>query len=282
MPNNRPSKTRRRNINAPFVFGSEDEVRMWDKERGSVYVKMKQVFANRDIPHLGVKVGDEGGWMCRDSKMCENSWIGPETRLYKSSLYSSYIPGETKVSHCDIFRSNVFGYGNLRESDIHGSTITGTIVQRSIIRDSNVECDQIEQSKIYECYVRLRDSQGYRYEKIQNREYNRLILFENVPQLTFLDRHEVKVLYLDIKRGPIVRVGCTKFYLSEWLKRYKEEGQENSYDEYSQKQYLAALKYIRTWWGMYKEKWASALAEVEQTGWTAREELKLEGQNNEQ
>lgn len=125
-------------------------------------VEVFRIEADEDIPLEGVKVGDLGGFVCKDSILTRGSWVDYFSVVINSTLTEARVLNDSIVRGSNVANSEIAN-SSLNNSDVSyskvkkGSILYNARVEQSTIEDSSL-CLKNSDAESFEDYYKVRDA----------------------------------------------------------------------------------------------------------------------------
>ncbi|WP_442637794.1 hypothetical protein [Rossellomorea marisflavi] len=151
-----------------------DEIRLTEAWKIFEGVKVYRIEAIKDIVSLGVKAGDMGGLVCKNSTLSTRSWVDKSSVVINSSLNRTSVKNNSVVQ--DSTLENVVVVDSKMYNTIsHNSTIMESITKReSNINHTRIETSVVEKST-FECKLGEEGADDYVFRLIDS-EFNECTL----------------------------------------------------------------------------------------------------------
>lgn len=88
--------------------------------------------ATEDIPELGVRKGDEGGFV--EVPPVGMSWVGRGSHVWACRIIDSVVRGDCQVSHSTVVSSHIVD-SNLYQADVVNSTLEGCQLTHASVKN---------------------------------------------------------------------------------------------------------------------------------------------------
>jgi hypothetical protein len=189
-----------------------------------------QLRALIDIPEIGVKIGDLGGFIEKENNLSHEGicWLFPKTNAYGKAKFS-----KKAVAYGGSFYGGTFYGGTFRGGDFYGGDFYGGTFRGGTFRGGDFYGGTFRGGDFYGGTFRGGDFYGGTFRggdwkisplQIQGSEY-----FVNVSSYTTL------------------QIGCLNLTFDEWKSQFETIGKKQGYSDKQIKEYGLHIEHCKQW-----------------------------------
>ena len=201
------------------------------EEQHHTYVKLRRIVAMRDIPEIGVKKGDLGGWIEREDNLSQEGscWVSGKAQVYGKAHVSgkAQIFGEARVYG----KARVYGYAR-----VYGEAWVFGEAQVSGKAQVYGEACVYGEGQVYGDAQVYGKAWVYGEARVCGGKWNISPLYLQGTKHSLTTSAHDKLI-----------IGCHECSVSHWLEHYAKIGQQEGYTDEQIHEYAIFIHMAADW-----------------------------------